>query len=170
MLVQSTNEHGCKRRARAGHGRRRGGLPAPMASARLLLGRRFMALRRAPPLLLAGVLSCGGVAPTHSARTADRRGADAPSTPTKRKVAPVDPETFRVELERLIAEIEAVRSLRFVGMDDGPVPAFDIESVSGIRYDSSALVGRQPFVVAFFATWCEACGRKLRSLRHALNE
>lgn len=81
-----------------------------------------------------------------------------------------DLEAFRVETERLLAEIEAVRELRLVGMDDGPVPPFELESVDGTVYDSSELVGHRPFVVAFFATWCEACEIKLRSLRRALDE
>jgi thiol-disulfide isomerase/thioredoxin len=55
-------------------------------------------------------------------------------------------------------------------MDDGPVPDFDLESADGTEFDSSKLIGHEPFVVAFFATWCDACERKLESLRRALTQ
>ena len=44
--------------------------------------------------------------------------------------------------------------VRFVGMDNGPVPDFSIESYDGTLLKSEDLVGREPFVVVFFATWC----------------
>ncbi|HEU5075445.1 MAG TPA: TlpA disulfide reductase family protein, partial [Polyangiaceae bacterium] len=60
--------------------------------------------------------------------------------------------------------------LRFVGMDDGPVPDFSIESHDGRRLKSEELVGREPFVVVFFATWCQVCDMKLPVLKRVLDE
>ena len=80
-----------------------------------------------------------------------------------------DPLTLEAEADRIRSELEAMQNLRFVGMDEGPVPDFDVMSVNGTEFDSSRLIGQEPFVVAFFATWCDACGTKLRSLRRALS-
>jgi hypothetical protein len=80
----------------------------------------------------------------------------------------LDVEALREESERLAKRLERIRQLRFVGMDEGPVPPFVLAAVDGTEVDSAELVGHRPFVVAFFATWCEACGRKLRSLSRAL--
>ena len=59
--------------------------------------------------------------------------------------------------------------LRFVGMDDGPVPDFDLRSIDGQRFRSNDLVGEQAFVVVFFATWCHMCDLKMPLLRAALD-
>jgi thiol-disulfide isomerase/thioredoxin len=67
-------------------------------------------------------------------------------------------------------ELDALRNLRLVGMDEGPVPDFDVVTANGTELDSSRLIGHEPFVVAFFATWCEACEKKLGSLRKALQK
>jgi hypothetical protein len=53
-------------------------------------------------------------------------------------------------------------------MDEGPVPEFEVETVNGTEVDSSRLIGQEPFVVAFFAKWCDACNTKLNSLQRAL--
>lgn len=55
--------------------------------------------------------------------------------------------------------------LRFVGMDDGPVPEFTLRMSDGRIIDSAELVGDRAFVVVFFATWCAACEQKLSALR-----
>jgi thiol-disulfide isomerase/thioredoxin len=81
-----------------------------------------------------------------------------------------DPFALEADAERMRAELERLRNLRFVGMDEGPVPAFDVVTVSGTEFDSSELVGQEPFIVAFFATWCDACETKLRSLQRALTK
>jgi peroxiredoxin len=59
--------------------------------------------------------------------------------------------------------------LRFVGMDEGPVPDFRLRTVDGKMFDSAALVGHKAFVVVFFATWCPVCELKLPLLRAALD-
>jgi peroxiredoxin len=59
--------------------------------------------------------------------------------------------------------------LRFVGMDDGPVPEFRVSTLRGDVIDSGQLVGEEPFLVVFFATWCKDCTKKLPALRRALD-
>lgn len=60
--------------------------------------------------------------------------------------------------------------LRFVGMDDGPVPDFSVEAQDGRQLKSVDLVGREPFVVVFFATWCQVCDMKLPVLKRVFEE
>lgn len=69
--------------------------------------------------------------------------------------------------EELAAELD-LKHLRFVGMDDGPVPEFRLRAVTGHWFDSHDLVGEEPFIVVFFASWCAVCDRKLPMLRQAL--
>lgn len=64
---------------------------------------------------------------------------------------------------------QKLKGLRFVGMDNGPVPRFDVRSSDGRRFDSARLVGHQPFVVIFFATWCPVCENKLPLVKKALD-
>jgi hypothetical protein len=59
--------------------------------------------------------------------------------------------------------------IRFVGMDDGPVPEFRITATNGRTFDSGELVGDRAFVFVFFATWCRMCDKKLAAVRRALN-
>jgi thiol-disulfide isomerase/thioredoxin len=61
-------------------------------------------------------------------------------------------------------------SFRIVGMDDGPVPDFDLVTPDGVHYSSSELVGKQPFVTVFFATWCDYCAVELQALQRSLAE
>lgn len=65
-------------------------------------------------------------------------------------------------------DAEAVKSLRIVGMDEGPVPDFELLAPGGGQYSSKTLVGQQPFVTVFFATWCDYCGVQLKALERAL--
>jgi hypothetical protein len=62
----------------------------------------------------------------------------------------------------------ALKSLRIVGMDEGPVPDFELLAPGGGQYSSKTLVGQQPFVTVFFATWCDYCGVQLKALERAL--
>jgi hypothetical protein len=75
-----------------------------------------------------------------------------------------------LEAERITKQLDELRQLRLVGMDDGPVPAFVVQTADGTELDLAERIGHEAFVVAFFATWCEACERKLRSLTRALRE
>ncbi len=59
--------------------------------------------------------------------------------------------------------------LRILGMDDGPVPGFEVRTHDGAAIHSSALVGREPFAVLFFATWCSFCADELRTVRRVLD-
>lgn len=58
--------------------------------------------------------------------------------------------------------------IRFVGMDDGPVPEFKLKSVDGRTFESESLVGDRAFVFMFFATWCAMCDKKFDAVRRAL--
>jgi peroxiredoxin len=71
----------------------------------------------------------------------------------------------------MAAEVEPIDldQIRFVGMDDGPVPEFRLKSVDGQSFDSEQLIGDRAFVFVFFATWCNVCDKKLSAVRRALN-
>jgi hypothetical protein len=80
-------------------------------------------------------------------------------------------------LESLLGQVrvdprvdEALSSLRIVGGDEGRVPDFELRAAGGEPYSSTALVGQQPFVAVFFATWCDYCKDQLRSLARALDQ
>ena len=64
--------------------------------------------------------------------------------------------------------LDEANEFRIVGMDDGPVPKFRLRTADGRMLDSAALQGK-PFVVVFFATWCQMCAMKLPLLRAALD-
>jgi thiol-disulfide isomerase/thioredoxin len=61
-----------------------------------------------------------------------------------------------------------LEGVRFVGMDNGPVPDFSVESYDGTAFESDGLVGQEPFIVVFFATWCQVCDLKMPVLRNVL--
>lgn len=67
-------------------------------------------------------------------------------------------------------DVEAFSSLRIVGRDEGRVPDFELFAASGEQYSSKALVGQQPFVAVFFATWCDYCSGQLQTLSRALEQ
>lgn len=48
------------------------------------------------------------------------------------------------------------------------VPAFRVASVDRRWFESSAWVGKEPFVVVFFATWCRVCELVLPLVSQAL--
>lgn len=50
------------------------------------------------------------------------------------------------------------------------VPAFRLTTVAGDTVDSTELVGKEPFVVMFFASWCGVCEQKLPLVQKALTE
>ena len=50
------------------------------------------------------------------------------------------------------------------------VPEFLLASQSCEIFDSQRLVGKQPFVVVFFASWCSVCEHKIPLVRQALAE
>jgi hypothetical protein len=67
-------------------------------------------------------------------------------------------------------DLAALRSLRIVGMDEGPVPDFELFAPGGGYYNSKALVGREPFVTVFFATWCDYCAVELKTMQRAFEQ
>ncbi len=50
------------------------------------------------------------------------------------------------------------------------VPAFRLTTVAGDTIDSADVVGKKPFVVMFFASWCGVCEQKLPLVQKALTE
>lgn len=119
-------------------------------------------------LFVLGSLTTGCLGDRPAPRAAQGTGsaAAAASAPP----AALDPQAL-LKIEREIrAELEQIRNLRFVGMDEGPVPEFEVRTTDGAQLSSKALVGHQAFVVVFFATWCESCGHKLNSLQRAVHQ
>jgi hypothetical protein len=53
---------------------------------------------------------------------------------------------------------------------DERVPDFRISSEACTIFDSHDLVGKVPFVVVFFASWCSVCEHRVPKLRDALAE
>jgi len=49
-------------------------------------------------------------------------------------------------------------------------PAFRIAAADGSKLDSADWVGKRPFVVVFFMTWCPICARKVQILKEVLDE
>jgi peroxiredoxin len=51
---------------------------------------------------------------------------------------------------------------------DRRVPAFDVTTVDCRNFKSRELVGKRPFVLVFFSSWCRVCERKMPALRAAV--
>jgi thiol-disulfide isomerase/thioredoxin len=47
------------------------------------------------------------------------------------------------------------------------VPAFDVTTVDCRNFKSGDLVGKRPFVLVFFSSWCRVCDRKMPAVRAA---
>jgi len=114
--------------------------------------------RRAICLLFLTLVGCSGATrPADSAvRKPERPALDA-TLALYLEPEPITPT--RITLD----------DIRFVGMDDGPVPDFRLRAVSGQWFDSRQLVGERAFVVVFFATWCRVCDLKLPLLKRAVS-
>jgi hypothetical protein len=67
-------------------------------------------------------------------------------------------------------QLDAFQDLQIVGMDDSEVPDFDLMAPSGAQYSSKQLVGQQPFVTVFFATWCDYCQVELEAMQRAMTK
>jgi hypothetical protein len=105
--------------------------------------------------LLACLAACGGASGT--------AGSPAKGNRVARSAEPIE---LYVES---VAPDDALSELRPVGMDDGPVPGFRVQAVDGQTLDSEQLVGNRPFVVMFYATWCQMCDLKMPHVRRALD-
>jgi len=70
------------------------------------------------------------------------------------------PVPLQPELEETPARIEP----------DQRVPDFLLASERCEIFDSRELVGKEPFVVVFFASWCSVCEHKMPLIRQALDE
>ena len=120
-------------------------LGAPLSAAASVLG----------ALLLAGVgVSCAAAAPHPPTRTAAPLAVasrDAPPPPT----CPVGPEPPLARPPQRITP-------------DERVPEFLLATEACDVIDSRELVGKVPFVVVFFASWCSVCDHRMPRLREAL--
>jgi hypothetical protein len=94
---------------------------------------------------------------------------DARQPPAAKQSRPSNPAQL-YPVMRAVTETIDPSELRFVGMDDGPVPEFRLKAIDGRTFDSEELVGDRAFVFVFFATWCRVCDRKLSVVRRALDQ
>lgn len=81
---------------------------------------------------------------------------EAPAAPPRAEHAPREQEP-----EELPFRVLSPREI---------VPPFRVRALDGTLLDSSALIGKQAFVVVFFATWCDVCDLKLPVLHAAVAE
>jgi peroxiredoxin len=95
-------------------------------------------------LLLVGATACAASNPSGD-------GARGPSTTDA-------PES---------AEAEGKQPFRVLSPSER-VPDFRVVATDGSVIDSSTLVGKEPFVLVFFATWCNVCELKLPEVTSVL--
>lgn len=50
------------------------------------------------------------------------------------------------------------------------VPAFQLTAEDGTKLDSQELVGKKPFMMVFFASWCKVCELKLPVVKKAVDD
>lgn len=129
----------------------------PERAARAVLALAFCGCTQQPPQSEAGAAS------REAQRAAARQAARAQVAASAQRLELLLGRTREAE-----HDAEAVKSLRIVGMDEGPVPDFELLAPGGGQYSSKSLVGQQPFVTVFFATWCDYCGVQLKALERAL--
>jgi thiol-disulfide isomerase/thioredoxin len=108
-------------------------------------------LARTTRLSVALVLSVCGCASLPEASVAPA-AAEPPPAP---RSCPVSEQPELSQTPRLIAP-------------DERVPDFLLASAACEVFDSRELVGKQPFVIVFFASWCSVCEHKIPILRDAL--
>ena len=66
------------------------------------------------------------------------------------------------------AEGDVVEPARSIDREH-PVPAFRVHTVAGGVFDSEEFIGKRPFMLVYFATWCEVCRMKLPMVRFVLD-
>jgi hypothetical protein len=74
----------------------------------------------------------------------------------------------RLLREPLSPPVVDLEDLRVIGRDSGPVPEFELTLADGDVLRSEDWVGKRPFVIVFFATWCQVCEVKMPLVRSAL--
>lgn len=131
-------------------------------------------LERAARAVLALALSgCMQQPPQSEASAASREAQRAAARQAARAQVAASAQRLELLLGRTpdaSHDAGAAKSLRIVGMDEGPVPDFELVAPGGGQYSSKALVGQQPFVTVFFATWCDYCSVQLKALERALQQ
>jgi hypothetical protein len=84
---------------------------------------------------------------------------------------PPKPGSLQVAEQRgcpVSAQPELGEAPRLIAPDER-VPEFLLATEACQVFDSKELVGKQPFVVVFFASWCSVCEHKIPRLRDALH-
>lgn len=122
-------------------------------------GRRFFSLicqRAFAALGLASLLACAPAAPPPSPPVAPG--------PRVRDVFPELAGACPVPRQRQLTQAPAEIA------PDERVPEFLLATEACQIFDSRDLVGKQPFVVVFFASWCSVCEHRVPLLRDALRE
>jgi thiol-disulfide isomerase/thioredoxin len=103
-----------------------------------------------------------------------RTPAPAPGPAPSRAVAgAAERKLARLDAGRPSCPIPAQRELEEDPTRIAPderVPDFLLASERCEIFDSRQLVGKQPFVVVFFASWCSVCEHKMPLIRRALEE
>jgi thiol-disulfide isomerase/thioredoxin len=102
----------------------------------------------------------------------------AASTTPRAEANAGDAQSEMLALRRLAASraecpVPVERALREAPARIAPderVPDFLLASERCEIFDSRALVGKRPFVVVFFASWCSVCEHKMPAIRDALEE
>jgi len=116
-------------------------------------------------------LALGGCMPAAPASgAASLTAAEPPSAPDR---ASATPALRRLAASRAECPVPIERALQGTPPRIAPderVPDFLLASEGCEIFDSRALVGKQPFVVVFFASWCTVCEHKMPALRDALEQ
>lgn len=93
--------------------------------------------------------------------------AAAPATaPQPRRGGPAD----RAEAVETSAAADPELGPSVIIQPGRTVPPFAVETTTGLRFDSTELVGSKPFVVILFASWCRVCHIKIPLVQRILDE
>lgn len=112
-----------------------------------------MGLRSILPALALPIIGCSAPQPLEPAPPAPTAEPDTARVPTDSPPPEPEPET--------VPELEIIKPGEIV-------PAFNLTAEDGTVLDSRQLIGKRPFVMVFFASWCKVCERKLPELKEAL--
>jgi thiol-disulfide isomerase/thioredoxin len=120
-------------------------------------------MRFVSALLAGSIAACAPSPPTHAVR--------APAAPAAQS-APIAAATT-TEAGSAACPVQKQLRLREAPEQIEPeqrVPDFRLATQSCQIIDSQELVGKKPFVVVFFASWCDVCEHKIPIVQEALLE
>ncbi len=102
-----------------------------------------------------------------SPSTRDVRGPVAPAVPALvEPTATTEPSHAGCPVQKQLRLGEPPEQIE----PEQRVPDFRLATQSCEIFDSHELIGKKPFVVVFFASWCEVCEQKIPVVRQALSE